>query len=133
MRFDLGERELTILAVPGHLDDHIAVYDSRTRIVLSGDTFYPGFLFVNDRRAYRQSIARLAHFASSHPVRFFLGSHVEMTSTPRLSYRYGTTYQPVEHALPLLPRHLAELHAEIERMGDALTRKVFDNFILYPA
>lgn len=128
--FDLGGRELTILAVPGHLNDHIAVYDPRTRIVLSGDTFYPGHLFVSDRRAYRQSIARLAEFACRQPVRFFLGGHVEMTSAPRLAYRYRTTYQPVEHVLQLQPRHLAELHTVTARMGDALTRRVFDHFIL---
>ncbi len=130
--FDLGRRKLTLLALPGHVDDHIGVYDPKTRLLLSGDTFYPGFLYVSDRRAYRQSIARLARFAAGHPVRYFLGAHIEMTGTPRLAYRSGTTYQPVEHVLELLPRHLDELHAAIERMGDGFTRTVFDDFILQP-
>jgi hydroxyacylglutathione hydrolase len=129
-RFDLGERELTLLAVPGHLDDHIAVYDPRTRILLSGDVFYPGFLFVNDRRAFRQSIARLADFLAVHPVTMLLGCHIEMSRAPGLVYAYGTTYQPFEHALELYPHHLLELHAAIGAMGDDLTRKVFDDFIL---
>lgn len=129
-RFDLGQRELTLLAVPGHLDDHIALYDAQTRILLSGDIFYPGFLFVNDRRAFRLSIARLADFLGRHPVSLLLGSHIEMSRAPRLVYDYGTTYQPFEHALELLPHHLLELHAATEAMGDDLQRKIFDDFVL---
>jgi len=131
--FDLGERPLTLLPAPGHRDDHIAVYDPKTRLMLSGDVFYPGFLYVDDGPAYRRSIARLARFAASHPVRYFLGCHIEMTRIKGLAYRSGTTYQPLEHVLQLLPRHLAELHAAVERMGDELTRTVFDDFILEPA
>jgi hydroxyacylglutathione hydrolase len=130
--FDLGDRELTLIPGPGHLEDHIAVYDSRTRLMLSGDTLYPGFLYVTDRRAYRRSIARLARFAARHPIRYFLGSHIEMTSTKKLAYRSGTTYQPVEHVLELLPSHLEQLHAALEEMGDGFPRTVFDDFILEP-
>ena len=130
--FDLGERELTLLPVPGHLEDHIAVHDPKTRLMLSGDVLYPGFLYVSDGQAYRRSIARLARFTASHPVRWFLGSHVEMTRMKRLAYRSGTTYQPLEHVLELRPRHLAELHAAVEEMGDELARTVFDDFILEP-
>jgi glyoxylase-like metal-dependent hydrolase (beta-lactamase superfamily II) len=128
--FDLGNRELTLLAVPGHLDDHIAVYDARAQILLNGDVFYPGFLFVNDPPAFRKSIARLADFVAKHPVRFLLGSHIEMSRSPGLDYAYGTTYQPFEHVLELVPHQLQELHAATETMGDRLTRKVFDDFIL---
>jgi hydroxyacylglutathione hydrolase len=129
-RFDLGHRELTLLAVPGHLDDHIAVYDPQAHILLSGDVFYPGFLFVHDRSAYRRSIARLVRFLAAHPVRHLLGAHIEMSRAPRLAYTYGTTYQPFEHVLELYPYHLLELHAAIELMGDDLARKVFADFIL---
>ena len=130
--FDLGDRPLTLLPIPGHLDDHIGVYDSKTQIFLSGDVFYPGFLYVTDVPAYRRSIARLLRFAADHPIRYFLGSHIEMTSTKGLAYRSGTTYQPVEHGLELFPRQLATLHSAIEEMGDDLARRVFDDFILQP-
>lgn len=129
-RFDLGNRELSLLAVPGHLDDHIAVYDAQTHILFTGDVFYPGFLFVNDRPAFRQSIARLASFLGRHPVSLLLGSHIEMSRAPGLVYDYGTTYQPFEHALELYPHHLLELHAALEAIGDDLTRKVFADFVL---
>jgi glyoxylase-like metal-dependent hydrolase (beta-lactamase superfamily II) len=134
--FDLGERELTLIPVPGHMDqprdDHFAVYDSRTQLMLSGDVFYPGFLYVRDGRAYRRSIERLVDFAAAHHIRCFLGCHIEMTRIKGLAYRSGTTYQPLEHVLELRPRHLAELHAALEAMGDELTHRVFDHFILEP-
>ncbi len=132
VRLDLGERNLSILPIPGHLDDHIGIYDPQTQILLSGDTLYPGFLYVSDHPAYRQSIARLARFAAGHPIRYLLGCHIEMTSTPGLAYRSGTTYQPVEHGLELFPRHLAALHSAIEEVGDDFGRRVFDDFILQP-
>jgi hypothetical protein len=55
-----------------------------------------------------------------------------MTSTKKLAYRSGTTYQPVEHVLQLLPGHLEQLHAALEEMGDDFPRTVFDDFILEP-
>jgi hydroxyacylglutathione hydrolase len=134
--FDLGERELTLLPVPGHMDgpvdDHLAVYDPLTQLMLSGDVFYPGFLYVRDGQAYRRSIERLVWFAAGHHVRYYLGCHIEMTRMKGLAYPSGTTYQPLEHVLELRPRHLAELHAALETMGDELTRTVFDHFILEP-
>ena len=135
--FDLGERELTLIPVPGHMDrqrdDHFAVYDAQTQLMLSGDVFYPGFLYVRDGQAYRRSIERLVCFAAGHHVRYYLGCHIEMTRMKGLAYRSGTTYQPLEHVLELRPRHLAELHAAaLETMGGELTRMVLDHFILEP-
>lgn len=39
---DLGERKLTIIPLPGHKEDALAVYDKQTKVMLTGDTFYPG-------------------------------------------------------------------------------------------
>ena len=47
---DLGQRDLTVIATPGHEDQHIAIYDAQSGLVLTGDTFYPGLLVVNDGR-----------------------------------------------------------------------------------
>jgi hydroxyacylglutathione hydrolase len=59
-RFDLGGRVLTIFPIPGHEQTHIAIYDARTRLLLSGDTLYPGLLTVEDWPAYFKSAARLS-------------------------------------------------------------------------
>jgi hydroxyacylglutathione hydrolase len=43
---DLGGRMLTIVPIPGHTLDHIAVYDDKTHFLMTGDTLYPGNLYV---------------------------------------------------------------------------------------
>jgi len=44
--FDLGGRILSIIPTPGHQKAAIMVYDPRLQILLSGDTLYPGRLYV---------------------------------------------------------------------------------------
>jgi glyoxylase-like metal-dependent hydrolase (beta-lactamase superfamily II) len=131
-RLDLGGRELIVFPVPGHLEDHIAVYDPATGLLFTGDTVYPGYLYVRDWAAFRASVGRLHRFASAHPVRYLLGAHVEMTRTPGVAYPSPSTYQPDEHVLQLVPEHLAELHAAVERLGDRPARTVLDHFIIQP-
>src|SRR5687768_15456629 len=65
---DLGDRALTVIPIPGHDDQHIAIHDSKTGLMLTGDTFYPGLLVVNDWPAYRASARRLAKFLQTHEV-----------------------------------------------------------------
>ena len=107
-------------------------HDPTTRLLLTGDTLYPGMLFVRDWPAYRATVARLRRFAAAHPIRHILGAHIEMTRTPGVPYPYGTTYQPDEHVLELSSRHLEELHAAAERLGDRPARTIFDDFVLEP-
>ena len=114
---DLGGRVLDVLAIPGHQAEHIAVYDRRTGLLLTGDTLYPGLLFINDWTAYRASISRLAAFVAAHPIAHVLGAHIEMTSTPKVNYAYGTTYQPNEHVLQLAAAHVMELDAALTALG----------------
>jgi glyoxylase-like metal-dependent hydrolase (beta-lactamase superfamily II) len=130
--FELGGRALTVLAAPGHEPSHIALYDEATRVVLSGDAFYPGFLYVGDWGAYRRSVARLRDFAERHPVDYFLGAHVEMTRTAGVAYPSGTTYQPDEHVLELTPAQLARLDEALESAGATAARIVLDDFIVEP-
>src|SRR5205807_2197941 len=77
--YDLGGRALKIIPVPGHEETHIAVYDPQTHLLLTGDTLYPGRLYVSNWNAYRASIERLVTFSETHPVKYVLGAHIEMT------------------------------------------------------
>jgi hydroxyacylglutathione hydrolase len=114
---DLGNRVLDVLAIPGHEAQHIAIYDRKTGILFTGDTLYPGLLFINDWATYRTSVHRLAQFAASHPISHVLGAHVEMTATAKQVYPYGTTYQPAEHVLQLAASHLAEQYPALTQLG----------------
>lgn len=114
---DLGDRVLDVLAIPGHEAQHIAIYDRKTGLLFTGDSLYPGLLFINDWATYRTSMRRLAQFVASHPIAHVLGAHIEMTSTPKQVYPYGTTYQPAEHVLQLSAAHVAELDAALTQLG----------------
>jgi hydroxyacylglutathione hydrolase len=131
---DLGGRVLDVLAIPGHEAQHIAIYDRRTGLLLTGDSLYPGLLFVNDWPTYRTSISRLAAFVAAHPIAHVLGAHVEMTSTPRVNYPYRTTYQPAEHVLQLSAAHVRELDAALTALGPTppASPVAHDDFVIDP-
>jgi hydroxyacylglutathione hydrolase len=129
---DLGGRELTVLPLPGHDPSHIAVYDCRTGLLLTGDTLYPGKLTVDDWDDYRASAARLAAFAEQHPVSLVLGNHIEMKNVRGELYPIPTRFQPDEHVLPLTAAHIQEWHAACEAMAGAPHWDVHDDFIIDP-
>ena len=127
---ELGNRPVTIFPIPGHEAAHIAVYDSRNKWLLTGDTLYAGLLTIADWNAYRASAARLAHFVDQHEISAVLGAHIEMKSAPRQLYDIGTTFQPQEHVLPLKAAHVHELHRACEAMADNPHENVHDDFII---
>src|SRR5690349_21792685 len=79
---DLGGRVLDCLATPGHHAAAVTFYDPYTGILFTGDTVYPGRLYVEDLPAYRASIQRMIAYAERRPVTHVLGCHIEMTSEP---------------------------------------------------
>lgn len=127
---DLGGRRLTIFPIPGHEHSHIAVYDDERQFLLTGDTLYAGLLTVANWPAYRQSAARLFRFAKNHSVSIVLGAHIEMKNVPKQIYPLPCTFQPDEHALPLLSKHIDELHEACERMGENPRQDIHDEFII---
>jgi len=115
--FDLGGRVMDIVPIPGHTDDSIALYDRRTAILLTGDTVYPGRLYVTDFPAFQKSLHRLAAFIDGKPVAHVLGNHIEQTRTPFVDYPTGTKYQPEEHELALSAAHVYELDRVLQGMS----------------
>ena len=130
--FDLGKRELVIIPIPGHDEMSIAIYDPQTQWLLTGDTIYPGRLYVRDVRAFCSSIARLNAFSKEHQVRYLMGNHIEMTRTKGVDYPTGTTYQPEEHTLPLGLTVLSELSVACERIVNKFVYEIHDDFIIVP-
>ena len=127
---DLGERVLTIIPIPGHEDRHIAIHDGNTRVMLTGDTFYPGLLVVNHWPAYRASARRLAAFARSQDVTWCLGAHVEMPRSGQV-FVPPTTFQPDEHPLQMSSDDLFQWADACERLDEAATgRHTFASFVI---
>src|SRR6202046_5273189 len=53
----LGGRVLDIIPIPGHSAASVAFYDPNPGVLLSGDTMYPGRLYVQDFPAFQASVA----------------------------------------------------------------------------
>ncbi|GAA1597808.1 MBL fold metallo-hydrolase [Kribbella karoonensis] len=130
---DLGGRVLDVLAIPGHHASHIALYDRDTRLLFSGDSLYPGRLYVFDWPAFRESVARLGEFvAAGNPVDWVLGAHIEMTAEPGKDYAMGADRHPDEHPLELRPGVLTELADVLAAAGEDPVRIERDDFIVFP-
>jgi hydroxyacylglutathione hydrolase len=133
VEFDLGGRVLDVIPIPGHHPSHVAYYDRSTRLLLTGDSLYPGRLYVFDWSAFRASIARLAAFvAAGNPVDLVLGTHIEMTREPGVDFGFGADQHPGEHELPLDPAVLTELADVLAAAGATPVRIVRDHFIVFP-
>jgi hydroxyacylglutathione hydrolase len=129
---DLGGRVLDCLATPGHHEAAVTYYDRRTQILFSGDTVYPGRLYVFDWEAFVATIGRLAGWCEQHPVSHVLGCHIEMSTTPGQDYPVGWTYQPDEPPLQLTPGHVRQLQDTLRSHDLKPGRYVLPEMIVYP-
>ena len=134
-RLDLGGRVLDVIPLPGHQTEHIALYDRNTQLLFTGDSLFPGLLFVEDFGAYRNSINQLAAFIEQgdKPVAHVLGAHIEMKRGPGKFFGYPHPFfQPNEHVLQLERRHLFELRDVVKAMGPVHRVVRRDDFIVFP-
>ena len=129
---DLGGRVLDVIPIPGHQPASIALYDRQTGVMLTGDTFYPGRLYVRDTAAFAASIDRLARFVRGHRVTHLLGAHVEQSKTPFVDYPVGTKDQPNEHGLDLTPAQLFELDSAVQSMRGRFRRAALRDVTIWP-
>jgi len=132
VKYDLGDRTVDVIPIPGHEATSIAIYDRQTAILLTGDTLYPGRLYVRDQVQFVQSIQRLVDFTRNKVVAHILGNHIENTRTPYLDYRVGTVYQPEEHSLELGRAELLELLEALRQMNGKIVRMAMRDFTIWP-
>jgi hydroxyacylglutathione hydrolase len=131
---DLGKRVVDVIPIPGHDAAGIALYDRRTGVLLTGDSFYPGRLYVGDAEFpdFVASHQRMVDFTNGKPLTHILGTHIEQTRTPFLDYPRGTVYQPDEHALELTRGTLLELNDALIALKGRLQRVALRDVILSP-
>ena len=129
---DLGGRSIKVLSCPGHDRVSVAFHDSETNLLFTGDTFYPGRLYVRDWIAFKKSIKLLLQFSRENKITQLIGNHIEMATRKGIDYPVGSTYQPDEHVLPLTIAQLKELDIALDRLGDLPKLEVHDDFIIYP-
>ncbi|MEU6667951.1 MBL fold metallo-hydrolase [Streptomyces sp. NPDC046727] len=129
---DLGGRVLECLATPGHHEAAVTYYDPATGLLLTGDTVYPGRLYIQDVPAFTRSIERLIEFAERRPVTHVLGCHIEMTTEPGVDYPVRTTYQPDEPPLQLTAAHFRRIRDALDRLADDGSWSAHRDFVLCP-
>ena len=109
---------------PGHHATSIAILDPRTRTLFTGDTVYPGRLYVEDMPAFVDSLERLVDLARTRGTERVLGCHIERSSTG-VDFPLGSRYQPDEARLSLTL-------ADLEEVRD-VARSVVDRPGVHPA
>ncbi|MFE4227839.1 MBL fold metallo-hydrolase [Arthrobacter sp. NPDC056886] len=127
---DLGGRVLQCWPSPGHHNAAVTFYDPHTGFLLTGDTVYPGRLYIQDWPAFVRTVDRLIGFCSTHPVTHVLGCHIEMSRDSGVDYPVFTTYQPDEPPLQMTVGQLREIRRAIDEVGERPGRHVFPGFIL---
>jgi hydroxyacylglutathione hydrolase len=131
VQFDLGGRVLDVISSPGHHDTSISVYDPWSGFLLTGDSVYPGRLYVRDPHAFAASIDRLVDFARSHAVTHVMGCHIEQRNRPRKDYPIKAGYQPDEPPLQMTVEQLAEVGKAAAAVADRPGVHRFDDFSIF--
>jgi glyoxylase-like metal-dependent hydrolase (beta-lactamase superfamily II) len=129
---DLGKRVVTIIPTPGHQEQAITFYDHQTALLLTGDSIYPGRLYVRQWQDYQQSIQRIVDFTNTHEVSAILGAHIEMSTSQNVDYPVKSTYHPEEASLVLTVEDLTKLNSQLHELGDTAVRANLGNMIIYP-
>lgn len=74
---DLGGRVLQVIAAPGHTPDSIALRDRQNGLLFTGDTYYPGPIFLyrpeTNLDAYQATLAKLSGMSSQ--LKLLLPAH----------------------------------------------------------
>ena len=113
-------------------DRVIALYDRATGMLLTGDTIYPGRLYISSFSQYLASIQRLADFVETNPLTWIMGTHIEMSNTPGVDFPLGAASHPDEHPLQLAPAILDELLDALIEMQANPHIETHDEFIIFP-
>jgi len=130
VQLDLGGPVLEITGTPGHHDSSISIFDPWTGFLLTGDTVYPGRLYVQDMSAFIDSIGRLLWLAETRGVHQVMGCHIEMSRTPGRDYPIGTSYQPDEPPLQLTVAQLRAVYDAAVWVADLPGAHAFDDFVV---
>lgn len=100
VEFDVGGRPLVITGAPGHDQRSIVVVDLSRQIMLSGDTLYPGRIYVQDLVALQDTFGRMTTLVRRNDITRILGGHNELAAD-NTDFPIKSRFHPGEHPLPL--------------------------------
>ena len=135
-RFDLGGRVLRVIHTPGHSNDSIMLYDQEHRILLTGDTFYPGALYAHfdneefgkfSLEDYVDSMERVS--ALIPDLDYLLCSHRDFTAPPCKLKEAAEGLRAILNGEPLSEQPVNDGHTYLED-GTQLHEAIFDGFTI---
>lgn len=131
---DLGDRPLQIVPTPGHAETHVMVFDQATRILFSGDAIYPGRLYYQceDAATYEATINRIASFVVENEVKWLLGGHIEMSTTPGRTFPQDEKVRYDEHLLELPASIVGKIQIALQAQAGQPRVQPFGEFWLLP-
>jgi glyoxylase-like metal-dependent hydrolase (beta-lactamase superfamily II) len=127
---DLGGRRLLVLPSPGHHESAISVLDPYTGFLFSGDTVYPGRLYVKDMPAFLATMDRLGALAEAGDVSYVLGCHIELDNNGR-DYPLGVHEHPEEVSPFTSSDMLGAVRDAARKVADSPGIHSFDGFVIY--
>ncbi|MFP3913966.1 MAG: MBL fold metallo-hydrolase [Actinomycetota bacterium] len=127
---DLGGRTLVLIPSPGHHQTAISVLDPYTGCLFTGDTVYPGRLYVPDMPAFLATMDRLAELGDSGDVSLVLGCHIELDGHGR-DYPLGARAHPEEESPFMPPDRLRAVRDGARQIAGSPGVHAFDGFVIY--
>ena len=126
-----ADYELVVAHSHGH-GDHVAGDDmlADRGFLLTGDTVYPGRLYVADAPTFAASLERLVDFAAARQVTHVMGCHIEMSREPGKDYPMGTRYQPDEPPLQMTVEQLRRVRDAARAATTKHGILVHDDFVI---
>jgi len=96
-KLDIGGRVLTVMATPGHAPDSLCLLDRANGLLFTGDTYYPGPIYVfgagASPEAYERSVRRLAKLMPE--VKAVLGGHNFPVAAPDVLPRLAKEFEDI--------------------------------------
>ena len=98
VRLDLGDRTVEVLTTPGHTPDSLCLLDEANGLLLTGDTFYSGEVYLWAPETvvadFTASIARLAQLAPG--LKLLLPAHGPPVADPNRLLELQTALKDIE-------------------------------------
>lgn len=134
--FDLGDRILRVIHTPGHSNDSIMLYDEKNRILLTGDTFYPGALYAHfdneefGKFSIEDYIASMGRVSELIPdLDYLLCSHRDFTAPPCKLKETEEGLRKILQGAELSEKTVNDGHTYLED-GETLKEAIFDGFTI---
>ena len=122
--------ELDVIPSPGHHKAAVSYFDPYTGVLLTGDTVYPGRLYVPDMEAFVATMGRLVNLTEVAAVSLVVGGHIELDSDGR-DYLLGMDHHENEQSPFMPPERLRSVLVAAEEVAEVPGVHPYDDFIVY--